>query len=185
MDRKIKFVRQCPYLGIVLDNTMPLIPLVNNAKKKVLNKIFLLRKFLTFEAAVAIYKKLILPVIDYAGFLLICCRLGDKGDLQNMQNDILRICFGTRISDRVSIEKLHKKCKILGLEQRMRKQILWLMYLLSREDNLFRVPTCETRNAAKIVFKVPHRITPKYDKSPYYIGTRKTNYIFGGSTHHI
>ena len=53
----------------------------------------------------------------------------------------------------------------------MRKQILWLMYLLSKEDNLIRILARKTRNAAKIVFKVPHRITPKYEKSPFYIGT--------------
>ena len=54
----------------------------------------------------------------------------------------------------------------------MRKQILWLMYLLSKEDNLIRTPAHETRNAAKIVVKVPHCITPKYEKSPFYIGTK-------------
>ena len=89
-----------------------------------------------------------------------------------MQNDILRICDNSRISDRVSIEKLHVKCKLLSLEQRMRKQLLWLMYLLSKDNNLIKTPARETRNAVKIVFNVPTRITPKYDKSPFYIGTK-------------
>ena len=52
----------------------------------------------------------------------------------------------------------------------MRKQVL--MYLLSKEENLIRVLAHETRNAAKFVFKVPHRIAPKYEKSPFYIGTK-------------
>ena len=73
---------------------------------------------------------MILPLIEYAGFLLIGCRICDKGELQKELNDILRICDNSRISDRVSIEKLHVKCKLLSLEQRMRKQLLWLMYLL-------------------------------------------------------
>ena len=34
MNRNIKFVRHCPYLGIVLDNNMSLIPLVNNVKRE-------------------------------------------------------------------------------------------------------------------------------------------------------
>ena len=91
-----------------------------------LNKIFTLRKirkFITFDAAVSIYKQMILPVIDYAGFLLSSCRIGDKGELQKLQNDILRICDCSRISDRISIEKLHKKCKSLSLEQHMWKQL--------------------------------------------------------------
>ena len=116
---------------------------------------------------------MILPVSDYAGFLLLSsCRIGDKGELQKLQNDILRICDCSRISDRISIEKLHKKCKSLSLEQRMRKQLLWLMYLLSKDEKLIKVPTRETRNAVKIVFKVPTRITPKYEKSPFYVGTK-------------
>ena len=85
LGNNINFVRQCPYLGIVIDNTMSLIPLINGVKKKVSNKIFMLkklRKYLTFDAAVSIYKQMILPVIDYTGFLVIACRLGDKGDLQ-------------------------------------------------------------------------------------------------------
>ena len=178
MDSTIKFVRQCTYLGIVIDNTMSLVPLVKNVKKKVTNKMFMLRKlrkYLTFDASVSIYKQMILPIIDYAGFLMIGCRLGDKGDMQKLQNDILRICDKSRIADKVSIEKLHAKCKILSLEQRMRKQLLWLMYLLSKDASLISVPVRETRNAVKIVFKVPTRINPKYEKSPFYIGTKLWN----------
>ena len=81
-------------------------------QKKISNKIFTLRelrKNLTTDAPVSIYKQIILPVIDYACFLLICCRTGDKSDLQKLQNDILRICDRFRVSDRVSFKKLHNK----------------------------------------------------------------------------
>ena len=115
---------------------------------------------------------MILPFIDYAGFLLIGCLLGVKGDLQKLQNDMLRICYKSKIADRVSIELLHEKCKILSLEQRMRKLILWLMYILSKDVNFLRIPPRETRNASKSVFKLPTRITPKYERSPFYIGTK-------------
>ena len=175
MNCNIRFVRECVYLGIVINSTMLLVPLVKNVKKRVNSKMFLLRKlrkFITFDASIAIYEQMILPLIDYAGFLLIGCRICDKGELQKKQNDILRICDNSRISDRVSIEKLHVKCKILSLEQRMRKQLLWLMYLLSKDNKLIKTPVRETRNAVKIVFKVPSRISPKYDKSPFHIGTK-------------
>ena len=46
------------------------------------------------------------------------------------------------------------------------------MYLLSKDNNLIKTAVRETRNAVKIVFNVPTRITPKYDKSPFYIGTK-------------
>ena len=54
----------------------------------------------------------------------------------------------------------------------MRKQLLWLMYIFSKEDNLLRIAARETRNASKIVFKVPHRISPIYEKSPFSVGTK-------------
>ena len=62
------------YLGMMIDSTMSLIPLTKDIKKRILNKIFKLRKlrkFLTFDAAISVYKQTILPIIDYAGFLLI------------------------------------------------------------------------------------------------------------------
>ena len=75
-DFEIGFVNQHLYLGIKLDPTMSLIPLSKDIKKRISNKIFTLRKirkFVTFDAAVAIYKHTILPIIDYASFLLITC----------------------------------------------------------------------------------------------------------------
>ena len=171
-------VKSQVYLGINLDVTMSLIPLMKSIKKRVSNKIFMLkkiRKYLTFDAAVTVYKQTILPVIDYAGFLLLACSQGDLDDLQVLQNDILRICTKTKLSDRISIEELHIKCKIISLRQRMEKQLLWLMYVLSKDEKYCRIATRETRSADKIVFKVPTKILPVYDKSPYYIGTKLWN----------
>ena len=73
----------------------------------------------------------------------------------------------------VSIQKLHGKCKILSLEQRMRKQLLWLMFILSKEVDLIKPSARVTRNASKIVFKIPTKITPKYEKSSFYMGTKR------------
>ena len=89
---------------------------------------------MTFDAAVAVYKQTILPIIDYAGFILLSCNKEERNDFQKLQNDIhvLRICTMSRLADRVSISELHAKCKIISLEQRMRKQLLWLMYIWER-----------------------------------------------------
>ena len=134
-----------------------------------------IRKYLTFDAAVVVYKQTILPIIDYSGFLLLSCSTGDIDELQVIQNDILRICNETRISDPVSIPELHRKCKIIGLKQRMQKQLLWLMYILSRNNCYLYEHPRQTRNAQKIVFKVPNRISPAYERTSYYIGTKLWN----------
>ena len=174
----IDFVNSHTYLGIPIDATMSLTPLVKNIKKRVSNKLFMLRKirkFRTFDASVTVYKQTILPIIDYAGFMLISCKKEDKNDLQKLQNDVLRICTRNKMSDRVSIPELHAKCKIISLEQRMRKQLLWLMYLLSRDKSFLKIANRVTRSADKICFKVPTKVSPVYERSPYYIGTKLWN----------
>ena len=48
----------------------------SDTKKIVMNRLFNLRKlrsYITEKSAVAIYKQTILPVLDYAGFMLIVC----------------------------------------------------------------------------------------------------------------
>ena len=88
---EISFVKQHAYLGILIDSMMTMSPLIKDIKKRLTNKIFMLRKirhFLTFDAAVTVYNQTILPSIDYAGFLLILCKNDDKHDLQVLQNDI-------------------------------------------------------------------------------------------------
>ena len=175
---ELGFVKSHSYLGIQLDNIMSLNALVKDIKKKISNKIFVfrkIRKYLNFHASVLVYKQTIMPILDYAGFMLISCRKEDISDFQILQNDILRICNLSRISDRVSIKELHAKCKIISLEQRMRIQLLWLMYLLSRDPAFIRVPNRITRSADKIVFKVLAKILPIYEHSPYYIGTQLWN----------
>ena len=169
------FVRGYVYLGVTIDGVMSLVPLVITVKQRISDKIFMLRKIsrlLTFESAVLAYKQTILPIIDYAGFFIIAFRKDDKRDLQVLQNDILRICNMSRISDRVSIEELHANCKIVSLEQRRRKQLLGLMFLLSKDETFLHVTD---RNANRITFKLPAKINPVYEHSPYYIGTKLWN----------
>ena len=67
-----------------------------------------------------LYKHMILPFLEYAGFMLIACNIGNRRELQRCQNDALRMCTLNRLADRVSIEKLHADCKIVSLEQRRR-----------------------------------------------------------------
>ena len=166
----ISFVNNHSYLGVIIDSNMSLSYLLKDINKRLSNKMFMLRKirnFLTIDAAITVYKQTILPIVDYSGFMLLACNNDQRGDLQKMKNDMLRICCMIRLSDRVSIPELHKKCKIISLEQRMRKQLLWLMFILSRDESFLKVANRVTRNADKI--------TTSYQKSPYYLGTKLWN----------
>ena len=157
---------------------MYLQPLWKNVYKHINQKRFMLRKisrFITFQAAILIYKQTSLPIIDYAGFMLVAYNELIKEDFQILQNDILRICSRYARSDKISIDRLHKECNIIGIEQCMRRQLLWLMYLLSKNVEYQRIANRETRSANKIIFKVPNTITHLYEHSPCYIGTKLWN----------
>ena len=170
----VKFVKQYSYLGIILDSEMSLQPLVKYIKKSITNKIFNLRKirkYLNKKAAVSIYKQTILPIIDYAGFLLLACGISERLDLQKMQNDILRLCCKVKLNEHVSIKDLHIDCRIISLEQRMRKQLLWLMYIDSKNMENRKICERDLRSADKYIFKVDRKIGTKYQHSPFYIGT--------------
>ena len=54
LGKNIAFVKSHIYLGVTLDNTMSMVPLLKNVKKRVSNKVFQLRKlrkFMTFKAS--------------------------------------------------------------------------------------------------------------------------------------
>ena len=134
-NQKLKYVKKYNYLGIMLDSELTLMPLCKTIEKRIINKVFMLRKlgsYLTYKASVQIYKQAILPVIDYAGFVLIACNKDKKGDLQIIQNDALRFCSKNKRSDKISLNELHKKANLLSLEQRRCIQLLSLMYKLSK-----------------------------------------------------
>ena len=172
--KDIKFVNKYNFLGVVLDTEMNLQPLCKVIEKRVIDKIFMLkklRKCLTYKAAIQIYKQTILPILDYSGILLISCNKSKKHDFQVMQNDILRFCENKKLEDRISIDNLHKNANLLSLEQRRVKQNLILMYKLSKyAEN--RAPVNRiTRRQMKFVFRTDTRIGTKYATSPYYKGT--------------
>ena len=163
----VKFVKQYNYLGIILDEEMTFQPMLKQVKKTITNRLFNLRKirkYITDKAAVSIYRQTIVPIIDYSGFVNITCCKSDQYDLQKIQNDILRVCYRSHLNDRIKISDLH----MLSLEQRMHKQLLWLMYIMSRDEKDRKVGVRDLRSNTKFIFKTDSKIGTKYQRSPYY-----------------
>ena len=155
-----------------------------------------LRKFVDSRTALLIYKQAILPIVEYAGFVLISCSQGQRYYwLWVLQNNALRICkkyfdfdHGSRTVQRedttytrickmynrldmIHLCNLHEECSILGLELRRRKQLLRLMYLHSKNDANIKDPARQTRTGNNIVFKTATKCNGKYLNSPFYKGT--------------
>ena len=178
LGQNVQIVSQYNYLGVILDNEMSLSPLLKNIKKRISNRMFQLRKirkYVNTHAATLIYKQTILPIFDYPGFLLISVNNGEKHDLQIMENDAIRFCKGLKLLDKVSIPVIHNSIHLLSLEQRRQKQILKIMYIQSQKGRSRAVTNVNTRSQTKYVFKTDTKIGKKYEKSPYYLGTRLWN----------
>ena len=123
------------------------------------------------RTALLIYKQAILPLVEYAGFVLISCTVGQRQELQILQNNALRLCKRYHLLDRIRLCDIHEECTIIGLEQRRRKQLLRLMYLHSKTVDNLKKPVRLTRAVNKITFKTAGKCTGKYLNSPFYKGT--------------
>ena len=172
-NRRIMFVKRFSYLGIILDEELLLEPLFKNTCRQVEHKLFMLRKirrYITTYAAISLYKQMILPLFDYSGFLLLSCNLGQKRELQRIQNSCIRTCLLYNQVDHISIERLHNEMKVVSLEQRRRTQNLTLMYRLSKIPKYIKQPNVNTRGNVKKKFSLMTKCTHKYLNSPLYRG---------------
>ena len=172
----LKNVSKNKYLGVTLDKEMTLSCLLSDVKKSVLNKLFNLRKlryYINEKSSLAIYKQTILPIFDYAGFMLISCNKSDRHDLQVIQNDALRTCYNVKRRDKLSIASMHKRANLVGLEQRRSLQLLSLMYLHKDDAQNLMIANRQTRAAARAQFYTERYNTCKYKNSPFYKGSEE------------
>ena len=173
-NRRIMFVKQFTYLGIVLDEELSLTPLYKDVVRQVEQKLFLLRKirnYITKFAAMCVYKQMILPIFDFAGFMLTACTLGQKRELRKLQNRGIRTCLLYHRREHISIQRLHNEFKILSLEQRRQIQLLKLLFHRSKNPIYLKIPVRPTRANVKVNFIIMSRTTTKYLNSPFIRGT--------------
>ena len=169
----LKNVSKFKYLGVTRDKQMTLSGLLPDVKKKVLNKLFNLRKLcynINEKTILSIYKQTILPIFDYGGFMLISCNTSDRHNLQVLQNNTLRTCYNVKRCDKLCISSMHKRANLLSLEQRRTFQLLGFMYLYKEDAQNLIVANRQTRAADCSQFHVERYNFCKYKNSPYYKG---------------
>ena len=92
------------------DNELTFQPQFKYVKRNINNRRLTLRKlqrFINDKCILQIYKQTNLPVMDYAGFILLSLNRADRKELQILQNDVLRLCENVRLRDRISTTVLH------------------------------------------------------------------------------
>ena len=171
---KIMFVEKFVYLGIMLDSELTLEPLYKNVCRQVDQKLFVhrkVRRYITTQAAKAMYKQMILPLLDYSGFLLMSCTKGQKEELQKRQNNAIRTSLLYKRAEHVTLDRLHCEMGLLSLEQRRTVQLLKLMYNRSKKIECTKKPVRLLRGNCKTKFKLMTKCSSKYMGSPLYRGS--------------
>ena len=85
-----------------------------------------IRKFLTEEVALKIYKSMILPYFDYGDILYGNANQDGFLNLQRLQNKCLKICKG--FGGRFGTDELHHITKVPKLEARRKAHVNNFMY---------------------------------------------------------
>ena len=169
------------YLGVIIDNSLTFSDFLKEKCDKInirLYQLIKMRKFITSHIACTIYKQVIVPLLDYADFLI------DSGPsyfikrIENLHEKALRL---------IDCKK-HKKAEIGNLEiiygidppkKRRKDHHCVIMYRLSKQGgNLdsYR-PSMILRSRSKVKFKEKRRILQGILKSPMYRGIKLWNMI--------
>ena len=95
----------------------------------VAHKLYLLgrmRKYISTEQAITIYKSKIVPYFDYRDIFLMSITSKTKQKLQKLQNRALRICLEAK--GRTSVNMLHNTCYVSKLDDRRTIHLLNFTY---------------------------------------------------------
>ena len=169
---------QYTYLGVTLDETLNLESNFNAILKKFSYKLFQfskVRKYLPINVRLQVYKQAVLPLVEYVSFLLFLNRKHDIDKLQKLQNRALRLCFDIIDPRTISVIELHQRANLLTLSQRREKQLLGIMYDISRKEEFVKSNLVCTRQAAKIVLISEVAQYSIYVRSPYIVGSSLWN----------
>ena len=159
------------YLGITLDSHLNFKQHIDQCIKIVSHKVYLLskiRKFITEETAVFIFKSMIAPILDYGDIIYMGGVEDGLARLQRMQNRALRVCLD--IHDYIPTILLHQQSDVPNL--RTRRSCNLKKYMFKQKDNfeLVKIPVRNTRLNDATVFETARPNIEKYKCNPLYRG---------------
>ena len=165
----LQMVPTYKYLGITLDSILSFNCQVKTTISLVAYKASLLakiRKFLTKDVALKIYKSMILPYFDYGDILYNgACKEGlDK--LQRLQNRCLKICLNVNM--RFDTNELHASTKMPMLQARRTAHVNNFMYKRLDKPMLRDNRDIRTRAHDAPLFKIKIPKVEAYKRSIQY-----------------
>ena len=164
------------YLGIDLDKNLSFEKMVENTFSKANKKLYLLKKirpYITCSIANTVYKTHVLPILDYADFLIDSCIKRKVGTLDQIQKRAVHTIDG-KTNFGQSFEGLMNIYGLRPLIKRREEHQLSMMYRLSGNIDFIdnRRPVINLRSNTKIKFPMRHTRLSKIINSPYYRAVR-------------
>ena len=172
----IDYVFQYKYLGVTIDEILSFRAHLNNTIKVVAHEISLLsriRFYITEDAAVKIYKSMILPYLDYGDIFFMHSNLKQIRKLQTLQNRALRICLNTQIYTPVDI--MHQSVQLPKLTMRREAHIVNFIFKYRNDVKYINNRDVRTRLHDAPVFITKKPNNEKYKQNVFYYGAIKWN----------
>ena len=167
------------YLGVDIDDMLTFKKHYNNTFKNVSHKLFILRKIrymINVKAALDITKTMLCSVIDYGNIFLSSCTQGDLRDMQILQNNALRCCYGVFDPRDEHILFLHSQANMKMLDIRRKKQIVTCIWRNLKKGVIQTAqPVRQNRSAEAPSIYLPIPKTELFKKSVYYLGANLWN----------
>ena len=168
---KLENVSSYKYLGVTVDDHLSFTDFINQKYNKAnvrLYQLKRLRPFITNDIACRIYKQTILPLVDYADFMIESTCPSTYEKLLKLQEKAISY-IDNNTNKTLSYDELLKIYNVQPLKLRWREHILCLMYRQSKKKKRLEIkrPRINLRSNNKVKFKKPlMRTYELYLKSP-------------------
>ena len=166
------------YLGIILDTNLNFKLHVESLLKTLRYKLYIfskIRKYLTVQASLCIYKATMLPYIDYGDIFYQACTKYYLQKVQDKQTKALKICFN--LFGRQNEDLMHKNANLALLDKRRDSHTLNFMFKRQDTDSYIDKRISPTRAHQYTKFLVPNFQLTQFKNSLLYKGALMWNQL--------
>ena len=175
----IEGVHTYRYLGFLLDQQLTFKADLKQTIRTISQKFYMFRKykqFLSKKAKLDVAKTMLLSYFTYSNIFYGVCNDEETGELQKLQNNILRSALEINNPRDISIINLHANTNTLLLDTRRNHQLLVAVYKAVKGNNIILKKNVRNlRMFDGLVVQLEHPNTTKFLKSPLYHGGEMWN----------
>ena len=122
-------VHKYNYLGVIVNDNLPFDEFLESKYKTInvrIMQLIRIRQYITTDTALTIYKKLIIPLFDYADFMVESAPRVNIAKMEKLQEKALK-CIENECQKKVNVDLLYDKYGVQHLCLRYREHVSCLM----------------------------------------------------------